>query len=135
MKRILIVDDDQGIRTCLQEALESEAYEVETVEDGLTAWEKLSLQCENYAMILLDLAMPRMSGIQLIQLLQQRGDGWLLPIIVLSADEDAIQRVLGMGIRHALTKPFDLERLLGLVDICRGEGSSSPTTAKRSTQE
>jgi DNA-binding response OmpR family regulator len=40
-----------------------------------------------------------------------------------------------MGIRHALTKPFDLETLLALVTICRGEGSSSPTTARRSAEE
>lgn len=124
-QRILIVDDDQATRMGLQAVLESETYEVEVAEDGLIAWEKLSRQREHYAMILLDVTMPRMNGIQLIQLLQQQGDEELLPIIVLSADDNAIQKALAIGIRHALSKPFELETLLALVARCRGEGSSS----------
>ena len=130
-KRILIVDDDQTVREVLQDLLESEAYEVETAHDGLSAWEKLSQQRESYEMILLDLTMPRMSGIQLIHMLEQQEDGQLLPIIILSADSDAIQKVLEMGMRHILAKPFDLEKVLALVALCREKHASPPTPVKQ----
>jgi CheY-like chemotaxis protein len=71
-RRILVVDDDSNIRSVLQELLKEEAYEVDSASDGFIAWNKLALQGERYDVILPDIHMPRMNGLQLIQALQNQ---------------------------------------------------------------
>jgi DNA-binding response OmpR family regulator len=114
-KRILVVDDDYNIRSVLQEVLEEEAYEVDTASDGFIAWNKLTLQPGKYDVILLDIHMPRLNGLQLIQELQNQQKETSLSVVVLSSDEEAIQQALHMGVCHALKKPFDLEAILALI--------------------
>ena len=114
-RHILVVDDDAHIRSMLQEVLESEAYVVDTASDGLIALDKLIHQQGLPAVILLDLHMPRMNGLQLIAALRQQEEACLDSIIVLSADRDALQEASRLGIRRCLAKPFDLETLLLLV--------------------
>ncbi|HTK10669.1 MAG TPA: response regulator [Ktedonobacteraceae bacterium] len=114
-KPILVIDDDWEIRAILQELLEDEGYEVDTASDGLLGWAKLDHQPGRYGVILLDLTLPGMDGLQIIQTLRQQEEVSLHPIIVLSADDRALQRAVEMGIRHALEKPFDLTTLLFLV--------------------
>src|SRR6266849_1728670 len=104
--------------TLLQDLLESEAYEVDTANDGLIALEKLAHQRERYEVILLDLTMPRMNGLQLSQVLRQQEEAWLHKIIVVSGNQDAMQQAIWLGIRSFLAKPFDLETLLELVSSC-----------------
>ncbi len=117
-KRILVVDDDRDMQALLQDLLESEAYEVDTANDGLIALEKLVHQRERYEVILLDLTMPRMNGLQLIQVLKQQEEAWVRKIIVVSGNQDAVQQAIWLGIRSFLAKPFDLETLLELVSSC-----------------
>jgi len=117
-KRILVVDDDRDVQALLQELLESEAYEVDTAPDGLIALEKLVHRRERYEVILLDLTMPRMNGLQLIQVLRQQEAAWVRKIIVVSGNQDALQQAIWLGIRFYLAKPFDLETLLDLVSTC-----------------
>jgi two-component system, sensor histidine kinase and response regulator len=117
-KRILVVDDDRDMLALLQDLLESEAYEVDTAHDGLIALEKLVHRREQYEVILLDLTMPGMNGLQLIQVLQQQEATCLRNIIVVSGNQDAMQEVIWLGIRSCLAKPFDLETLLELVSSC-----------------
>jgi len=117
-KRILVVDDDRDMQALLQELLESEAYEVDTANDGLIALEKLAHQRERYEVILLDLTMPQMNGLQLIQVLRQQEEACLRKIIVVSGNQDAVQQAIWLGIRSFLAKPFDLETLLDLVSSC-----------------
>lgn len=114
-KRILVVDDDQTLRLVIQELLEDEAYEVDTAIDGLDALDQLDHQRNVYDVILLDLSMPRMDGLQVLQKIQQQGSPLLRSIIALSADEEALQQAVGSGIYNTLKKPFDLETLLALV--------------------
>jgi len=64
---------------------------------------------------LLDLTMPRMNGLQLIEALQQHEEVRLDSIIVISGDLDALQQATRLGIRCCLAKPLDLEMLLVLV--------------------
>lgn len=111
-RHILVVDDDWLTRSMLQEFLEEEAYEVDTASDGLIAWEKLARSPEKYRVILLDLTMPRMDGLQLIRVLRQQEEAWLRQIVVLSGDHNAIQQAVEMGISHALAKPLNLEEVL-----------------------
>ncbi|MBV9229387.1 MAG: response regulator [Chloroflexi bacterium] len=114
--RILVVDDDRSMQWFLQELLEDEAYEVDLASDGLDALEKLDQQSDPYDVILLDLTMPRMDGLQFVQAMKPRVE--VLPsIIALSGDETALQEVARMGISNCLDKPFDLEVLLELVRL------------------
>src|SRR6266478_873177 len=114
-KYILVVDDDTQLRSVLQAVLESEAYVVDTASDGLIALDKIVHQQAMPGIILLDLQMPRMNGLQLIEALRQQEAACLDSIIVLSADRDALQEACRLGIRRYLDKPFDLETLLLLV--------------------
>lgn len=117
-KRILVVDDDWDICTCMRELLENERFVVETASDGLDALEQIRCQCcqqERYNVILLDLTMPRMNGLQLIHVLRDQKAVLLDSIIVLSGDEDARWEARGLGIRHCLAKPFDLDVVLEVI--------------------
>src|SRR5260370_31547705 len=105
-KDILVVDDDEEIRFLLQELLESETYIVDTASDGLIALAKITHQRARYEAILLDLSMPGMNGLQLIQLLRQREEAWVHSIIVLSADTAALHLAPTLAIRQGLTNPF-----------------------------
>src|SRR5579864_1201315 len=105
-KHILVVEDDTQIRSILQVVLESEAYVVDTASDGLIALDKIMHQQAMPEVILLDLHIPRMSGLQLIEALRQHEEVWLDSIIVLSADRDALQQAYTLGIRRCLAKPF-----------------------------
>jgi DNA-binding NtrC family response regulator len=114
-KCIFIVDDDQTLRSLVQELLEEEAYEVETAIDGVDALEHLERQHTVYDVILLDLTMPRLDGLQFLLKIQEQDPLLLHSIIALSGDEEALQQAAGMGICAILKKPFDLEMLLALV--------------------
>jgi DNA-binding NtrC family response regulator len=115
-KRILVIDDDQALRILLQELLEEEAYEVETAIDGVDALAQLGRQREGYNVIVLDLTMPRLNGLQVLQKIQQHHASLLRAIIALSGDEEALQQAVDRGISSAMKKPFDLEALLTLVE-------------------
>jgi CheY-like chemotaxis protein len=117
-KHILVVDDDAHMRSILQEVLESETYVVDTASDGLSALDKLIHRQALPEVILLDLHMPRMNGLQLIEALRQQEAACLDSIIVLSGDMDALQQASRLGIRRCLAKPFDLEVLLELISTC-----------------
>jgi CheY-like chemotaxis protein len=114
-KHILVVDDDVHMRSILQEVLENEAYVVETASDGLSALDKLIHHQAMPEVILLDLNLPRMNGLQLIEALRQHEEVRLDSIIVLSGDSDVLQQASRLGIHRCLAKPFDLETLLVLV--------------------
>jgi CheY-like chemotaxis protein len=114
-KHILVVDDNAYMRSILKEVLESETYVVDTASDGLIALDKIIHQQAMPAVILLDLNLPRMHGLQLIEALRQHEEVRLDSIIVLSGDSDALQQASMLGIHYCLAKPFDLETLLELV--------------------
>ena len=114
-KHILVVDDDADMRSMLQVVLESEAHVVDTAGDGLIALDKIIHQQALPEVILLDLHIPRMSGLQLIEALRQHEEVWLDSIIVISGDMDALQQASRLGVRCCLAKPFDLETLLELI--------------------
>ena len=114
-KHILVVDDDIQMRSMLQVVLESEAYVVDTASDGLSALDKIMDQQAMPEVILMDLNMPRLNGLQLIEALRQREEVCLDSIIVISADREGLKQARTLGIRRCLAKPFDLEMLLELV--------------------
>jgi CheY-like chemotaxis protein len=114
-KYILVVDDDAQMRSMLQQVLESEAYIVDTASDGRIALDKILHRPEMPDVILLDMTMPGMNGLQLIEALRQRKEACVETIIAYSGNMDALEQARGLGIGRCLAKPFDLETFLELL--------------------
>ena len=106
-KRILIVDDEEMIRTLLFRALKSFGYdEIVTVENGIKAIKQLS---ENYFdLIITDFMMPEMDGLELIQKIRMMNLS--IPIIVITADGPE-NKLLKSGASACLRKPFNILEL------------------------
>lgn len=110
---ILLVEDDVSIRKALQLNLQLEGYELLCAEDG-EAGRRLS-ETEALDLIVVDLMLPRLSGLDLIRELRQRRAD--LPILVLSAKDQEADKVmaLSLGADDYMTKPFGLAELLARV--------------------
>ena len=108
MTNILTVDDDRHILTSLSVILKAAGFEVEAFPDGAGALDAFSRIKPDLALI--DITMPRMDGLELLQKLRQKS--WI-PIIFLTSKIDEIDEILGlrMGADEYVTKPFS-ERLL-----------------------
>ncbi len=108
--RILVVDDDRAVRESLRRSLTFNGYVVDTAGDGLEALEKVVGQRPD--LLLLDVMMPRMDGLEVCRRLRSAGDD--LPILVLTARDSVSERVAGLdaGADDYLAKPFALEELL-----------------------
>ncbi|HUX90882.1 MAG TPA: response regulator [Gallionellaceae bacterium] len=111
-KKLLVVDDDPGLRELLQEYLSSQGYEVDTVADGL-AMEQY-LQQHAVSLVILDLMLPGEDGLSLARKLRARGN---LPIIMLSARGEDVDRIIGLevGADDYLAKPFNPRELLARI--------------------
>jgi two-component system response regulator ChvI len=108
MARIALVDDDRNILTSVSMTLEAEGFEVETYNDGQTALDAFSKRMPDMAV--LDIKMPRMDGMDLLQRLRQKTT---IPVIFMTSKDDEIDEVLGlrMGADDYVKKPFS-QRLL-----------------------
>lgn len=108
MSRIALVDDDRNILTSVSMTLEAEGFEVETYNDGQSALDAFNKQLPDMAV--LDIKMPRMDGMDLLQRLRQKTT---MPVIFLTSKDDEIDEVLGlrMGADDYVKKPFS-QRLL-----------------------
>jgi two-component system, OmpR family, KDP operon response regulator KdpE len=110
--RILVVDDETQITRVLKTTLQAQGYEVKTASDGETA---LDLAVDWIPdLIVTDLSMPRMTGIELCRLVRERSQ---VPIIVLSVREEEKNKVeaLDAGADDYVTKPFSTNELLARV--------------------
>ncbi|MRX71758.1 response regulator [Bacillus lacus] len=103
-KKILVVDDEQSILTLLQYNLEQAGYEVLTALDGEEGFQK-GLK-ETPDLIVLDLMLPKMDGIEVCKQFRQRK--MMVPILMLTAKDDEFDKVLGLelGADDYMTKPF-----------------------------
>lgn len=110
MAKILIVDDDRSIRRTLRDILEFEKYEVDEAEDGLTCIVKVKQ--DKYDVIILDIKMPKMDGMDAIDRLQDLCPD--VPVIMISGhgDIDTAVEAVKKGAFDFLSKPPDLNRLL-----------------------
>jgi len=106
-ERILIVDDDEFIRSISQEVLELAGYLVEAAEDGLDAWEKIDSAPSQFDLILLDKKMSRLDGIGLLKRIKSDERFKELPVIMLTGDNQQQDIVEGLaeGAYYYLTKP------------------------------
>ena len=108
MSKIALVDDDRNILTSVSMTLEAEGFEVETYNDGQQALDAFNKKLPDMAV--LDIKMPRMDGMDLLQRLRQKTQ---MPVIFLTSKDDEIDEVLGlrMGADDYVKKPFS-QRLL-----------------------
>ena len=126
MTKILVVEDDPGIRLGLEEDLTLEGYEVELVADGESAVRRAR---EGRAdIILLDVMLPRKDGFQVCR--ELRRGGVQTPIILLTARTQEAEKVLGLqlGADDYVTKPFSPLELRARIQAVLRRGASHPAT-------
>ena len=113
-RRLLLVEDDPTLRQALTFNLTREGYEVTSAADGEAALE--AARSDRLDLILLDVMLPGMSGIEVLRVL--RREGVSTPIIVLSAKGDEIDRVVGLkvGADDYVAKPFSRPELLARIE-------------------
>ena len=106
---LLVIEDDENISTAIREYFTRAGYEVQTAEDGV-AGVQAALQSRPDA-IVLDLMLPRMDGLAVCRELREKAP--YLPILMLTAKDDVVDKVLGleMGADDYITKPFSLREL------------------------
>lgn len=107
--RILLVEDDELLGDGLRTGLIQYGYAVDWLKDGLSADQ--ALKTETFDLVVLDLGLPKMPGITVLQNLRARGQ--TMPVLILTARESIDDRVKGLdsGADDYLTKPFDLDEL------------------------
>ncbi len=110
MAKILVVDDEQAIRKTLKEILEYEKHSVDLAKDGFEAVEKAKKN--QYDLVLLDIKMPKMDGIEVLEELQKINPE--LPVVIITGHGtvDTAVEALKKGAYDFLEKPLDLNRLL-----------------------
>lgn len=114
-KRILIVDDEETLRLGLREYLELEGYEVDA---AASAEEALTLDLSRYNLILLDIMMGKMSGVELAEQLKNDPATADIPIIFLTAKGEADDMVAGLklGADDYVTKPYSVKVLVARIE-------------------
>ena len=128
--KILVVDDDPNLRRLIGYALQVENYSVITAENGREALDKT--QTEQPDLIILDVAMPDMDGLEVCQQLRTEPGTAHLPIIMLSARTQVSDKILGLqaGADEYLTKPVDMDELIVRVTmLLQRRAQSGPTLA------
>jgi DNA-binding response OmpR family regulator len=110
--KILIVEDDKGISDFIQRGLKESGFSVDQFFDGETGFLALTTSGTTYDLVILDLMLPKMGGLELLE--KARNMGVLTPVIILSAKRSLDDRILGLqkGGDDYLTKPFSFSELL-----------------------
>lgn len=113
--RVLVVDDSIIARRMVRFALEGVVCDIDEAEDGAQAWELL--QQQEFSLLITDLRMPRVDGLELIRRLREQPHSVDLPIILLTGDTDPVKERIARqsGVSLFIRKPFQPEQLAGLV--------------------
>lgn len=123
--RLLLVEDDMEISQILKDYLGAENYEVVCAADGKEACEKFD--SDSYALVLLDLMIPKISGMEVMQYIRQNST---VPIIIVSAKDTDADKTLGLGLGadDYITKPFSVTEVLARIkaNIRRSTQYSKP---------
>ena len=127
--RILVIEDNIELAHWLQRNLRKEQYTVDWIDNGADA--DYALRSEKYNLVILDLALPRMSGREVLQRLRARHD--VTPVLVLTANNTIQSRVseLDEGADDYMAKPFEVEELEARIRMLlrRSSGQASPVIA------
>lgn len=113
-RRVLVVEDDEAMAVALRDGFEYEGYAVELARDGVAGLELVRESRPD--LVILDVMLPRLSGLDVCR--QLRGAGEQVPIIMLTARGQEIDRVLGLklGADDYVTKPFSFMELIARVE-------------------
>lgn len=108
--RVLLIEDDVMIGQVVQDALRDAAYAADWVEDGERGISAMA--CQEYDIVLLDLGLPRKSGIDVLRDIRARGS--VVPVVILTARDALDDRVSGLdaGADDYLVKPFEMAEML-----------------------
>ena len=114
MPRVLIVEDDESMAVALKDGFAYEGYSVTLAKDGAAG---MRMACEgNHDLVVLDVMLPKVSGLDILR--RVRGDGGKVPVIMLTARGQEIDKVLGLklGADDYVTKPFSFMELMARVE-------------------
>lgn len=113
--RILVVEDEKNLNRIISEAMEDEGYSVDSCFNGLDGLEYA--RSAKYDVIILDIMMPKMNGLEMVRRLRKEGDA--TPVLFLTARDSVADRVEGLesGGDYYLVKPFDFSELMAVVRV------------------
>jgi DNA-binding response OmpR family regulator len=130
--RLLLVEDDTMIGESVLDVLRCENYAVDWVRDGEMA--ETALRTQDYDLVLLDLGLPRLDGLQVLRSLRARRQR--MPVLIVTARDAVQQRIEGLdaGADDYLLKPYDLDELLARLRalLRRAAGRAEPVYEHRS---
>lgn len=126
MRKVLVVDDDQGIRELVATALSEEGYEVSGAADGAEALDRIADTPPD--LILLDMRMPVMDGWEFARLYRSRPAPHA-PIVIVTAALDVAKDAKEIGADGFIAKPFQLDELVSLVERHTGPAAGGPSSA------
>jgi DNA-binding response OmpR family regulator len=120
--RVLVAEDDDGLRSVLERGLRENGYVVDVTRDGQQALRYLDAY--EYEVAILDWRMPKATGLEVVQQLRRRGSA--LPVLMLTARDAAGDRVTGLdeGADDYLVKPFDFSELLARIRALQRRGEA-----------
>jgi two-component system chemotaxis response regulator CheY len=121
VKSIMVVDDSETVRQVLQLTLTNAGFDVVEAEDGIDALKKLSTA--KVDMLITDLNMPNMDGLELITKVREEGAHRFTPIVMLTTESSEEKKLAGReaGASGWIVKPFKPEQLLKVVKMVLGE--------------
>ena len=127
-KTVLIVDDEKDIVELLAYNLEREGYQIAKAYDGHQALQYIR---ENKpSLVILDLMLPGLNGFEICRMIRKKPDTEGLPIIMLTAKTDSVDKIMGLeiGADDYITKPFNVRELLARVRavLRRWEANTTP---------
>jgi DNA-binding response OmpR family regulator len=127
--RVLLIEDDKLLGDGIQAGLVQAGFAVDWVKDG--ALGDAALQTESYAAVVLDLGLPKLSGLDLLRRLRARGNA--VPVLILTARDAVDDRVKGLdsGADDYVVKPFDLEELAARLRAVTRRGQGAATAVLR----
>jgi phosphate regulon transcriptional regulator PhoB len=114
-KKILVVDDEKDIVELIAYNLEQEGFAVLRASDGQAAWE--AIRKEKPGLVVLDLMLPGMSGLDVCKMIRRHGETEGIPVIMLTAKSDSVDKILGLelGADDYMTKPFSVRELIARI--------------------
>jgi two-component system KDP operon response regulator KdpE len=116
-RRILVVDDEPQIRRIMRTVLVTKGYEVMEADSGEDAL--LLIHSERYDLVLLDINMPGISGIEVCREVRRSSE---IPIVIMSAGEESKAKALDAGANDYLKKPFGVSQIFACLELNLGEG-------------
>ncbi len=111
--KLLVVDDQMGVRRLLFEAFNEEGYTVELAASGQEAVDKVNEAMPD--IILMDMKMPGMNGIEALHEIKKTNDSVLVIMMTAYGELEIVAEAMKLGIKEYVTKPFDINELRGLV--------------------